>query len=517
LITKELQQRLDASKNLPSPPGVATKIIALANDPDANIDQIAEVLSVDPATATRILRIANSPMYSTRRKSENLRQALLVLGLNATISLALSFSLLKSWQGDKSTGGLNYGLYWRRALLAGTAGRVLANFLGIKDSEELFLTALIQDIGIMALDGAVPDLYADVGTAQLDESKLIAHESSQLGADHADVGGWLLAKWSFPERIQRSVALSHHPERVSMQEPDGPFVRCVAVADRIAEVFLEDAGERHFESLAEVAHNFLGIEKEALGELLSEISSMIPDAESVFQTKILSKEVADSILDEARETLMLRNLMALQRVDSLEGAAEKLEERTRELEESARRDPLTGLFNRSYLDRFLQEAFSEAEQNKSTLSVAFADLDKFKAVNDTYGHGAGDQILVATANILKSNVRGTDVVARYGGEEFILVFPDTDFVLVKAICERIVRSFQSTQHDVGGDVGSLAVTISMGMATHNDGRHFRNALELVTAADKALYTAKLQGRNRSIPFEMIADTQTVAAIGSQRV
>ena len=114
-------------------------------------------------------------------------------------------------------------------------------------------------------------------------------------------------------------------------------------------------------------------------------------------------------------------------------------------------------------------------------------------------------------------MRGTDVVARYGGEEFILVFPDTDFVLVKAICERIVRSFQSTQHDVGGDVGSLAVTISMGMATHNDGRHFRNALELVTAADKALYTAKLQGRNRSIPFEMIADTQTIAAIGSQRV
>ncbi|MDX1561761.1 MAG: GGDEF domain-containing protein [Gammaproteobacteria bacterium] len=505
-----MKQSLEACKTLPSPPGVATKIIALANDPEADIDQIANVLSVDPATTTRILRIANSAMYSSRRKSENLRQALLVLGLNATISLALSFSLLKSWQKDKNSQGLNYSLYWRRALLAATAGRVLARRLGIKDSEELFLTTLIQDIGVMALDQAVPDLYENLGDKQVHEADLTAHEREHIGCDHADVGGWLLERWSFPSRIVNAVAASHSPEKMPMSNPDGPFTRCVAVAGQLAEVFLENKGERHFDELAAMAEELLGIDKEPLGEVLSEVSSMIPDAEAVFQTKILSKELSDSILDEARETLMLRNLMALQRVDSLEDAAEELEERTKELEESSRRDPLTGLYNRAYLDKFLQKAFAEANAESTTLSIAFADLDKFKAINDTYGHGAGDQILVATANILKANVRGTDVVARYGGEEFVLVFPDTDFVLVKAICERIVRSFQNTRHDVGGDVSSLAVTISMGMATHNDGRRFKNSLELVTAADKALYTAKLQGRNRTIPYDAIADAKAAA-------
>ena len=82
----------------------------------------------------------------------------------------------------------------------------------------------------------------------------------------------------------------------------------------------------------------------------------------------------------------------------------------------------------------------------------------------------------------------------------------TDYGLLKTICERIVRAFQETRHDVGVK-RDLAVTISIGMATHNDGRQFRTVEEFVKAADKALYTAKLQGRNRSVPFDLVANSQ----------
>jgi diguanylate cyclase (GGDEF)-like protein len=164
------------------------------------------------------------------------------------------------------------------------------------------------------------------------------------------------------------------------------------------------------------------------------------------------------------------------------------------------------LFNRSYLDSYLKDAFQASLKTDSPLSIAFADLDKFKSVNDTYGHAMGDQILVTTANILKANVRGADVVARYGGEEFILVFPHTEYALLKTICERIVRAFRETRHDVGTK-RDLNVTISIGMATHNEGRQFKSVEELLKAADKALYTAKLQGRNRSVPFDLVANSQ----------
>ena len=107
MLTPELRRQLESCHNLPSPPGVATRIIQLANDPEDDRTKIADVLALDSAITAKILRIANSPMYARQRRTENLRQALMVIGLNATISLALSFSLLKTWQIHDERGGLD--------------------------------------------------------------------------------------------------------------------------------------------------------------------------------------------------------------------------------------------------------------------------------------------------------------------------------------------------------------------------------------------------------------------------
>jgi diguanylate cyclase (GGDEF)-like protein len=502
LIPAELQNRLEQSGTLPSPPGVATKIIALANDPAAGLDEIAKVLSMDPATSARMLRLANSPMYARHRQSQTLDQALLVLGLNAAISLALSFSLLKTFESEEGENGLDYRLYWRRALIGATAAQVLANSVELRETGELFLTSLIQDIGVMALDRAFPELYLDIGKEQIHEQSLIAREKQELGADHADVGGWLLEKWNFPSLIKDAVANSHLVYRRLPRFADDPFTSVVAFGAACAEVMLEDAGERHFEKLGQHAAESLDMDGERLQELLVEISAQIPDAETVLDMKLLDSRTCDAIQEQAREALVMRSLNAMQEVNTLHHQAQQLEQRTSKLEESTRRDPLTALYNRTFLDDFVNQAFDSSVVKGSPLSVAFADLDKFKLVNDTYGHGAGDQILRATADLLKNHVRSSDVVARYGGEEFVIVFPDTSYKLVKKICERIVDVLRDMRHDVGTK-HDLGVTISIGMATHNDGRKFDNAGDLIRAADKALYTAKLQGRDRSVPFDLL--------------
>jgi HD-like signal output (HDOD) protein len=145
--------------DLPEPaPRVATEILELANDPELSLVQVAGVLSKDPALAAKILRIANSPIYARRRKSDSLRQALLVLGLNATLTLALGFSLVMSLRRDRPH-ALDYKGFWRRALLAATASSALAEVLGRRDGEELSLASLLQDIGMLALDKIEPELY----------------------------------------------------------------------------------------------------------------------------------------------------------------------------------------------------------------------------------------------------------------------------------------------------------------------------------------------------------------------
>src|SRR5271154_5944135 len=163
------------SVNFPSPPGVATHIIDLARDPDIEMGKVAKALSMDSALSMKILRIANSPLYAQRRKSENLRQALVVLGLNATLTLALSFSLVKSLRKGKAN-GINYPLYWRRALVAATAARALADAMHQSMAEEIFLAALLQDVGILALDKALPDLYRGQQAIQADHRTLIEIE-----------------------------------------------------------------------------------------------------------------------------------------------------------------------------------------------------------------------------------------------------------------------------------------------------------------------------------------------------
>src|SRR5712675_3022917 len=485
------------SVNFPSPPGVATHIIELAQDPDIEMGKVAKALSMDSALSTKILRIANSALYAQRRKSENLRQALVVLGLNATLTLALSFSLVKSLRSGKPN-GLDHPLYWRRALLAATSARALADAMHHPMAEEIFLAALLQDVGMLALDQVMPDLYRGA-VSQRDHAALVDIERKRLQTDHAEIGGWLMRTWNLPERLHLAIGHSHRVELAFTAEPNQIFERCVALSGQVADLFLLDAQQRCFAETAQSSERSLGLDKMAFGQVLGTIGAMIPETEAIFETDLLARQHPELILEQAREVLMLRSLHALREINTLRAAAESSSSRALELEEETRRDALTGVYNRTYLDQFLGREFDNSTRHKWPLSVAFADLDNFKSINDNFGHQAGDRVLQATARILRGNTRESDMIARYGGEEFVVVLPATDAETARSICERIVMAFRNTGHVIGSD--HATVTISIGCATHGTETHFNNVADLVKAADQALYTAKVRGRNRSVPFD----------------
>ena len=497
-MNPEIEAHLRMSVNFPSPPGVATHIIELAQDPDIEMGKVAKALSMDSALSTKILRIANSPLYAQRRKSENLRQALVVLGLNATLTLALSFSLVKSLRGGKPN-GLDYGLYWRRALLAATSARALGDAMHQSLAEEIFLAALLQDVGMLALDKAVPDLYSQGEDLQRNHVALAEPEKKHLQVDHAEIGGWLMKGWNLPERLHRAIAHSQQLELSFSSDSAQIFDRCVALSGPVADLFLLDPEQRQFAETALCAERSLGLDKMSFGQVLGTIGAMIPETEAIFETDLLAREHPELILEQAREVLMLRSLHALREINTLRAAAESSSSRVLELEEETRRDNLTGAYNRAYLDQFLGREFDNSTRHNWPLSVAFADLDNFNAINDNFGHQAGDRILQATARMLRGNTRESDLIARYDGEEFVVVLPATDAETARNICERIVTAFRNTGHVIGSD--HATVTISIGCATHGSETHFNSMADLVKAANQALYTAKMRGRNRSVPFD----------------
>ncbi len=498
----QLQEKLKTAVNFPSPPAVAQQIIALAGDPDVDIVKLTATISKDPGLSAKILRVANSPIYSKRRKSDNLRQALVVLGLNAATTLALSFSLVGTYKKIKSV-GIDYTSFWRRAILGASAARAFATAQRVNNLEDIFLAALLQDIAVLAIDRVQSDFYSSLPESA-SHADLSAYESAKLGVDHAELGKWLLDHWKLPEFLCLAVENSHAPTRALREAPAGIAARCIALGGECVDILTLGQKLTDLNSLKDHAQEWLGIEPEALADIMSNIVAEIPEIARLFDTTLLDPEAANSILEQARELLMIRNLQAIAQVHDLQESSSHLEARTVELEDKQRRDPLTGLFNRGHLDQVLAAEFAIACRDGSPLSVVFADLDRFKLVNDTYGHPSGDAVLIGTAKLILDVVRTSDCVARYGGEEFVIVLPGIGMDAAAAVCDRLLTKLRNTPHAVSG--GVITTTASLGLATQGGGCRYGSVAELIEAADRSVYAAKKAGRNRLVR----CDSQTMA-------
>ncbi|WNM60851.1 sensor domain-containing diguanylate cyclase [Candidatus Nitrospira neomarina] len=506
-MTPELEKKLQSCPSLPSPTNVAIQIINLANEPEIDLYSFIRILNCDPALASKILRIANSPLYPYCKKVESLQQAVLVLGLNATISLALSFSLMKSLQTSRGT-GLDYGLYWKRALLAGTASRVLGTACGLAEIEELYLSSLMQDLGMLALDQVFPDLYNPPELDQTSHARIISHESQILGVNHAAVGSWLLTQWNFPDRLRLAVAGSDDPSRIPQGDERAKFVYCVSLSGKIAEIFLRDSHGTYLQAVREDAHTSLNLSSAGLMEVLEATQGLLPETEKIFRTDLETWTEPQVILEKAREALVLRSLQTLKEVQELQQNNAAMEAKFHNLEEIHRHDPLTGALARASLDKYLEASFKQALANKECLTLVFGDLDKFKSVNDTYGHQAGDMVLQSTAHLLRSNLRTTDSVGRYGGEEFVLILPKASSTTAIMVCERILSAFRNTTHEIAEDK-RINVTISLGIATHTPDQPYPTITDLLHDADEAVYYSKIHGGNRHTSYDKIQTEQSV--------
>ncbi|MBC7938394.1 MAG: GGDEF domain-containing protein, partial [Chitinophagaceae bacterium] len=157
----------------------------------------------------------------------------------------------------------------------------------------------------------------------------------------------------------------------------------------------------------------------------------------------------------------------------------------------AERDPLTGLGNRRQFERRCAELLPALEREKRPLALALIDVDHFKGINDHHGHAGGDQVLVALAQLLLDNTRARDVLARHGGEEFVVVLPGMTLASAAEVCERL-RECVARHPGFGVGPTRFRVTVSVGLA----GAPPYDVVTLLDRADKALYRAKREGRNR---------------------
>jgi diguanylate cyclase (GGDEF)-like protein len=491
-IPETLQKQLLACRTLPSVPVVVLEVLDLCRDDDASIVQVAKALSRDPALSAKVLKVANSPWYGIHSEVTTLERAVTIMGINATLSLALSFSLVRGLRKEK-TSGFDHQAYWKRSVITAAASQEIGRWANASSQDELFLGGLLQDIGILALNEVIPDLYGRlIPAAKADHALLAKLEREELGSDHADVGAWLLQRWNLPFDLQQAAASSHYISDSEIELSD--FCRCVVLAGYVADIWTQSDAAGAASLACEKSASLFDMTSDQFQKALDDVAHILPEVTADLDINIGGEEFVERILDRARAALVELSLQA--------------HRTAHEVRLQAQRDELTSLANRSYLNDMLPQQFKTAQELGKPLSVLFLDIDNFKQINDSYGHRVGDKVLMSIAHVLRQCSRGTDIVARYGGDEFLMLLSNTG---EKAASEASTRIRDAVLSDAGkiDEDTEIPVTISIGCATLSASSIFSSAENLVKAADQCLYAAKTGGRNRVVTFDQLPDSSPV--------
>ncbi len=474
-IPEDLLKAIESCRSLPSAPAVVLQILDLVQDPNVSTSKLSKAITRDPALVAKILKVANSAWCGVRHEVSTLDQAINLLGLNGIMSLALSFSLVQKLRNiEKIT--FDYQGYWRRSVIAASATLAVGSSLKESSREELFLAGLLQDIGMLVIGGTVPDYGRLVESAGKDHEKIVELEREELGTDHALVGSWFLSRWGLPKILIDAVHASHNMEASTIF-----LAKSAAIGSRIADIWINPDTDSATASASEAFAGYLGLSPGLMDPILVKTAEDIPEITQNLEITIKDAASITRLLDQARQALADLHLRTIQE--------------TRYLSLQTQRDSLTSLYNRAYLNNALEDHFIRSRTLSQPLTAIFIDIDRFKQINDTYGHHVGDAVLVSISRTIQSATRNCDTVARYGGDEFVVLLNNAAESVGGKIAERIRAEIAGTLHNVG-DGKKIQVTVSVGWTTMMPDSKISSSKELLEIADASLYSAKASGRNK---------------------
>lgn len=282
--------RVKTCKTLPVLSPLASKILKICEDEKTNAAGLAQLIAQDPGMVAQILFMANSAYYGgLRHKVTSVVQAVNLLGFSTIGNLALSlcFSRLIKDLRQTNRSGIDHVGYWRRSIFASAAGRALAHHLSFPDPELVFLGALLQDIGILALNEVVPEKVGDLyGIAADRHAALPQLELEQLGVDHPQVGAWLAQHWELPEEFQLAILYHHSPECFETPTDCQSLVDSVALAGIIGDMWTSSDHEAALDAVKAHAQGRLTVTAEEWGPILHHINGTLPNIASFFHTRL---------------------------------------------------------------------------------------------------------------------------------------------------------------------------------------------------------------------------------------
>lgn len=245
-VDSRVKQVVSNIRNLPTPPIVFHQIQKVINDPKTSAGQIASILSEDPAMSVKVLKLTNSAFYGLSREVDSVKQAVVIVGLEAIKNLVLSASVLDMFKG-KHVNQEFEDKFWRHSLATAFCSRMMARRLRAKamvDADAAFSSGLLHDIGKIILCSFLPDEYRrfDEERRRDTQAETYVVEDRVLGYNHTQIGSLLAMQWKLPHRLTEAITFHHHPQ---LSESEEPLVHVVHLANYISKKTFYDSDESH--------------------------------------------------------------------------------------------------------------------------------------------------------------------------------------------------------------------------------------------------------------------------------
>lgn len=493
-----IQDFFEEKVRLPSPPAVALKILNAVQNDDNCFEKLANIIMADPALTARILKIANSSLYGLSKQVDSLSQATALIGTQTLKNIALSFVFVKKFH-DVDVSGFDLNLFWRRSLSAAVAAEIISQKVGCKDTD-IFVTALLKDIGVLILFLSDPAGYTEViDNKRINGKNTCSAEKERFGFSHPEISSHLLESWNLSSSIYGPIYW-HHNTKPADQYKESAQV--LFYADKISSIYHGTKCNAKSAEVHDGLQDNFQLSSEDIDKLIDLVGEKSCEVMDLFSIDPGNIKPFSLIIQEANEELQRLNLSYEQVVLELRQAkrnaetlAVGLKEANDKLRELAIRDELTGLYNHRYFQDQLENEIARVRRYKRPLSLLLLDLDFFKKVNDTHGHPAGDHVLKETGSTLLKLVRQSDTVARYGGEEFAIILPETAAASAKVLAQRVRRGIE--QLKISYKKKAIPITVSIGLACTDMAEDDKmSRTEIISKSDQALYKAKHEGRNR---------------------
>lgn len=475
-------ERVLAHGSVPTLPVVAMRLLEMTSDPDVALSDIAELIQNDPGLASRVLKTVNSSFYGLSKPCPSIERAIAMLGLKAVKSLVLGFSMVNL--SSEMEERIDLHTFWKHTIISAVGARLVAKRAGEDEPDEVFAAALFQDIGVLAMLATDTDAYGPlIAESQGDHHKLLELERERMDIDHIDVGVAMAQKWQMPAMIV--AGLRHHHDTTPPDNEHKRLIQCIVVGELFAMLMTSEVPGPAMQELTSTANAWFGYTQADIEDIIDAVKSSGQQVAKLLDQQIGEIPSAQQLMSQASER-MFETQLATQR-------------EAEQAQHDAVTDGLTGIPNRKHFDTIIGPALADAVTNNASVAVLFSDADKFKFINDTYGHPCGDAVLVELAKRVSDTVGQRGTVCRYGGEEFVVVLPGMTLQEGAVVGEEVRKAIARTPFDLAGVPGApdepVPRTVSVGVAAWSPGYNDLTSEQLVQRADKAVYSAKESGRN----------------------